>query len=101
MPQPSSASSSACCANEHDAGRWSLCSTTPAIITPYCWPHFCEHAPHLKLLFLPPYSPQLASIERVWKLTRRVVIRNRYFATVDEVLRAVNAAALKTLCLVP
>lgn len=45
----------------------------------------------LRLLFLPPYSPQLASIERVWKLTRRLVMHNRYFATLEAVLKAVNA----------
>jgi transposase len=43
------------------------------------------------LLFLPPYSPQLASIERVWKLTRRLATHNRYFVTLGEVLQAVNA----------
>jgi transposase len=42
------------------------------------------------LLFLPPYSPQLAPIERVWKLTRRLATHNRYFATLAEVLGAVN-----------
>lgn len=54
-------------------------------------PFLRQHAPHLRLLFLPPYSPQLASIERVWKLTRRLATHNRYFATLDEVLEAVNA----------
>jgi transposase len=44
----------------------------------------------LSLLFLPPYSPQLASIERVWKLARRRATHNRYFATLAEVLEAVN-----------
>jgi transposase len=44
----------------------------------------------LTLLFLPPYSPQLAPIERVWKLTRRLATHNRYFATLDEVLLAVE-----------
>jgi transposase len=39
----------------------------------------------------PPYSPQLAPIERVWKLTRRLATHNRYFATLPEVLKAVNA----------
>ena len=29
--------------------------------------------------FLPPYSPELNPIERVWKLTRRLAIHNRYF----------------------
>ena len=45
----------------------------------------------LSLLFLPPYSPQLASIERVWKLARRLATHNRYFATLAEVLDVVNS----------
>jgi transposase len=65
------------------------------------------HAAYLRLLFLPPYSPQLASIERVWKLTRRLATHNRYFATLGEVLQAVNTcfdrwrrpnAVLRRLC---
>jgi len=44
----------------------------------------------LSLLFLPPYSPQLASIERVWKLARRLATHNRYFTTLVEVLSVVN-----------
>lgn len=54
-------------------------------------PFLCQHASHLRLLFLPPYSPQLAPIERVWKLTRRLATHNRYFATLGEVLEAVHA----------
>jgi transposase len=60
------------------------------ILAPFLRPH----AVHLRLLFLPPYSPQLASIERVWKLTRRLATHNRYFATLDEVLAAVKSAAI-------
>lgn len=45
----------------------------------------------LTLLFLPPYSPQLAPIERVWKLARRLATHNRFFATLDELLRAVES----------
>lgn len=44
----------------------------------------------LTLLFLPPYSPQLAPIERVWKLARRLATHNRYFATLDDLLTAVE-----------
>jgi transposase len=44
----------------------------------------------LSLLFLPPYSPQLASIERVWKLARRLATHHRCFPTLAEVLDAVN-----------
>jgi|ERR1035437_704878 transposase len=47
-----------------------------------------DHAPGFALDFLPPYSPELNPIERVWKLTRRLCLHNRYFATLDEVIVA-------------
>lgn len=43
-----------------------------------------------QLHFLPPYSPDLNPIERVWKLTRRRCIHNRYFAVLDNVIQAVD-----------
>jgi transposase len=49
-------------------------------------PFLRQQAAQLKLVFLPPYSPQLAPIERVWKLTRRLATHNRYFPTLGEVL---------------
>jgi len=51
----------------------------------------------LTLLFLPPYSPQLAPIERVWKLTRRLATHNRYFETLGEVLVAVQRCFVRWL----
>lgn len=36
---------------------------------------------HVELLFLPPYSPNLNLIERLWKLVKKECLRNRYFAT--------------------
>jgi transposase len=48
-----------------------------------------EVADHFRLHFLPPYSPELNPIERVWKLIRRSCLHNRYFATLDEVVSAV------------
>lgn len=50
-----------------------------------------KHPAVLTLLFLPPYSPQLAPIEGVWKLARRLATHNRFFATLDDVLTAVSA----------
>jgi transposase len=44
----------------------------------------------LRLDFLPPYSPDLNPIERVWKLTRRLCTHNRYFSELDELLRVVS-----------
>jgi transposase len=44
----------------------------------------------LALLYLTPYSPQLAPIERVWKLARRMATHNRFFATLGALLTAVS-----------
>lgn len=49
-----------------------------------------KHRRVLKLLFLPPYSPNLNPIERVWKLTRRLCTHNRYFASLDELKVALS-----------
>jgi transposase len=44
----------------------------------------------MQLLFLPPYSPDLNNIERVWKMTRRICTHNRYFKNLDDLLRVVK-----------
>lgn len=40
--------------------------------------------------FLPPYSPDPNPIERVWKLTRRKSIHNKYFPTIEDVVISVE-----------
>ena len=35
-------------------------------------------------IFLPPYSPELNPVERVWRITRRQVTHNRYFPSIAE-----------------
>ena len=50
-----------------------------------------QQAPGFSLDFLPPYSPELNPIERVWKLTRRLCLHNRYFAFLESVVTAVEA----------
>ena len=40
-----------------------------------------EHKDRLELLFLPPYSPDLNPIERVWRVTRKYCTHNHYFPT--------------------
>lgn len=52
-------------------------------------PWLKEHRDVIRLDFLPPYSPNLNSIERVWKLVRRLCTHNRYFATLDELIKIV------------
>jgi len=58
--------------------------------------HACLHAAwrdavadHFRLSFLPPYSPELNPIERVWKLIRRCCLHNHYFPTLDDVVAAI------------
>ena len=49
-----------------------------------------QQAPQFGLDFLPPYSPDLNPIERIWKLTRRLCLHNRYFGLLDGVVAAVE-----------
>lgn len=49
-----------------------------------------QNAKILRLDFLPPYSPELNPIERVWKLTRRLSIHNRYFDSMAAVVNSVE-----------
>ena len=53
-------------------------------------PWLMEHRHMIQLDFLPPYSPELNPIERVWKLTRRLCTHNRYFPTLTELTSAVT-----------
>ena len=49
-----------------------------------------QATPRFAQEFLPPYSPDLNPIERVWKLTRRKATHNRYFPTLDAFGEAVD-----------
>jgi transposase len=68
---------------------------------------FTEHQARLQLAFLPPYSPELNPIERVWRITRRKVTHNQYFPSLENLRQAlINQfakweypnQALKVLC---
>ncbi|MEN6431522.1 MAG: transposase, partial [Smithella sp.] len=49
------------------------------------WRELCSKS--FALLFLPAYSPDLNPIERVWKLTRRLSVHNRYFPELSDVVK--------------
>ena len=49
-----------------------------------------EQEARFALDFLPPYSPQLNPIERVWKLLRRLCLHNEHFCNLTEVAAAVQ-----------
>ena len=48
------------------------------------------HRTHLRLYFLPTYSPRLNPIERVWRHFRRNVTDNFYFGTLARLMTAVK-----------
>jgi transposase len=48
------------------------------------------HAATFQLHFLPPYSPNLNPIERVWKLLRRLGVHNRFFPSLLELTEIVD-----------
>jgi hypothetical protein len=50
-----------------------------------------EHEGQFRLDFLPPYSPELNPVQKVWKLTRCQCLHNRYFPTLEEVTRTVES----------
>ena len=49
-----------------------------------------EHQASFALDFLPPYSPELNPIERVWKRTRRNCLHNVYFPKLALLLETVE-----------
>jgi transposase len=44
----------------------------------------------IDLLFLPPYSPNLNLIERMWKFTKKQCLYNRYYETFHQFKAAIN-----------
>lgn len=49
-------------------------------------PEYRDIRDKMSFLFLPPYSPDLNPIEQVWRITRREVTHNTYFAN-EQVLQ--------------
>ncbi len=49
-----------------------------------------EKSPRLRLVYLPPYSPELNLIERVWKFFKKKVLYNKYY----EDLKSFRKAAI-------
>jgi transposase len=45
---------------------------------------------NIKLFYLPPYSPNLNSIERLWKVMNEHARNNKFFRTADEFRQSIN-----------
>jgi putative transposase len=60
---------------------------------------------HIKIRYLPAYSPELNPVERLWKWLRKHVCRNRLFSSLEELadtlessINSFSANFLKQLC---
>lgn len=45
----------------------------------------------IKMIYLPPYSPNLNLIERLWKFMRKKVINTRYYSELKDFKKAINS----------
>jgi transposase len=50
----------------------------------------CAEALDIELLFLPPYSPNLNLIERVWKLVKKLALTARTLSDFDAFAESIN-----------
>jgi transposase len=51
-----------------------------------------QHGTHMRLHALPPYSPELNAVERLWHHVRLTSTHNRYFATEMELRQTLHDA---------
>jgi len=57
-------------------------------------PEYQDIAESVASVKMPPYSPDLNPIEQVWRITRRENTHNVFFASIDALAEAVDAAFL-------
>ena len=50
----------------------------------------------IELLYIPPYSPNLNLIERLWKFVKKRCLWSKYYASFDEFKTAINDCLRKT-----
>lgn len=60
---------------------------------------------NIKIIYLPPYSPEINPVERLWQWLKRHCLRNRFYNNLDEVMDATQCllstaspSFLKSLC---
>ena len=49
-----------------------------------------EKRDNIELVFLPPYSPELNPVEKLWQKLRRHVCRNKVFESLDKLMDALT-----------
>jgi transposase len=58
---------------------------------PEVWDWFKQNRNKMEVFLLPPYSPELNAIERLWHYTRMHATHNRYFETPHQLCEALFA----------
>lgn len=60
---------------------------------------------NIHLMYLPPYSPELNPVERLWQYLKSHTIKNRIYSTIDELedfvcdfIRNFNTKTVKQIC---
>ena len=51
---------------------------------------------NMELMFLPPYSPNLNLIERLWKLVKKECLYSEYYETFNDFKGAISECLAKT-----
>jgi transposase len=52
---------------------------------------------NIRLIYLPPYSPNLNPIERLWKVMNQHARNNKFFETANDFIKAIDNFFIKTL----
>jgi transposase len=52
--------------------------------------------PNIRIVLLPPCSPELNPVERLWQWLKRHAVRNRLHLTLESVMRSVEGCLRKT-----
>ena len=52
---------------------------------------YLELNQRIVILFLPPYSPNLTLIERLWKLYKKEILYNTYYVSFEEFRKSTSA----------
>jgi transposase len=60
---------------------------------------------NIEIVYLPPYSPELNPVEKLWQYIKSHTIKNRIYGTIDELknavctfIRGLNKASIKQTC---
>jgi transposase len=54
--------------------------------------------PNISLMFLPPYSPELNPVEKLWPWLRKEVTHNHLFQTLEALMDAMEKEFRKLIC---